>query len=82
MDQQAGSMQLPLAYCAVCDREVLTYLGLEDEDPRCCVHCDTPVSEALLRSAAVAELDATGYAEIPPASSCGSGGCGSGGCRR
>lgn len=78
----ASGVELPIALCLVCDREVLTYLGLEEDEPRRCVHCDTAVNEALLHGATVDDLDAAGYGEVAPAKSCGSGGCGSGGCGR
>ncbi len=80
--QVVEDAQLPLGFCGVCDREVLTYLGFEDDDPRLCVHCDAPITEAFLRTARLEELEKTGYAEILPAKSCGTGGCGSGGCGR
>lgn len=77
-----AGVELPIALCLVCDREVLTYLGLDEDEPRRCVHCDSPVNEALLRGASVDDLGSAGYGEIAPAKSCGSGGCGSGGCGR
>lgn len=83
MEQQTvAGTQLPLGFCSVCSREVLTYLGGDEDEPRFCVHCDTPINEERLRSATLAELETAGYAEIQPAKSCGSGGCSSGGCRR
>ena len=85
MEQQVlAAVPLPLGFCGVCEREVLTYLGVEDDDPRCCVHCDTPIDEDVLHLSTVADLEKVGYAEVEPARarSCGSGGCGSGGCSR
>lgn len=83
MEQHAsGAVPLPLGFCSVCEREVLTCVGVDDDDPRCCVHCDTPIDEDSLHLSTVSDLEHVGYAEIEPARSCGSGGCGSGGCRR
>lgn len=86
MEQHAiAAVEFPLGFCAVCDREVLTYIGTityigaDEDDPRQCVHCDTPVT-ASLRSTALDDLSAAGYAEAPPPSACGTGGCGSGRC--
>jgi hypothetical protein len=61
---------------------VLTSLAVDDDDPRCCVHCDTPIGEHTLRLSTSTDLEEVGYGEIEPARSCGSGGCGSGGCGR
>ena len=85
MEQQAvASTQLPIGFCAVCDRDVLTYVvTIEDDEPRFCVHCDGVIDEDDLRPVTLTDLETTGYAEIQPAKSCGSGGgCSSGGCRR
>jgi hypothetical protein len=83
MEQDAATgVPLPVGFCTLCEREVLTSLGVDDDDPRCCVHCDTPIDEEMLRLSTATDLERVGYAEIEPARSCGSGGCGSGGCRR
>lgn len=83
MEQSASAaVEFPLAFCIGCDREVLTYVGSEDDDPRLCVHCDAPVSDALLRTASMDDIASAGYGEVAPAKSCGTGGCGSGGCGR
>ena len=66
----------PIAQCAVCDRQVLTYLDFDGAlDFRRCVHCDGPIGGDL-RWINASELEAEGYQFGAPAP--GGGGCGSG----
>jgi hypothetical protein len=78
---EAASVEFSLGFCTACDRDVLTHVHFDDDGSRLCVHCDAPVHGAV-RAATLNDLKTAGYGEIPPASSCGSGGCGSGGCSR
>lgn len=52
----------PVAPCGLCNKIVLTYLvfNSQDEEQRCCVHCDSPISSGL-EWVAAAELEAEGY---------------------
>jgi hypothetical protein len=75
-----SSPTFPVAYCAICDKTVLTWLNLDGSgcEIRACVHCDAEVGpkvDYLVQS----ELEESGYyvGERPrKGGGCGSGGCG------
>jgi len=78
-----NSSSFPTALCPVCDKTVLTCVGLADDggERRLCVHCDSAI-ESELMWVTVAELESQGYFIGDPPSKRKGGGCGSscGGC--
>lgn len=72
-------VQLPLAACGPCGRDVVAYFDGDEAgvEIRRCVHCDTPLLD--WQNAGAVELEAAGYALIE-ARGCGNGGGCSGGC--
>jgi hypothetical protein len=76
-----GNEEFLLGHCPVCAKDVLTHIdiGPDDEEIRCCVHCDAHVGNGM-RAVSADELEAFGYA-IVDARVCGNGGgCSAGGC--
>jgi hypothetical protein len=75
----SSAATFPVAYCATCDKTVLTWISFAESgcEIRACVHCDAEVTEKL-DWLAQSELEQSGYyvGERPKKS----GGCGSGGC--
>lgn len=70
----------PMAHCAHCDKSVLTYVTLDDNDAehRVCVHCDNSVAESLAW-VGPGELEQSGYYfGPPPDDESAKGGCSSG----
>jgi hypothetical protein len=74
-----GTSSFPVAYCATCDKTVLTWINLDHSgaEIRACVHCDGEVGPGL-EWLAQSELEESGYyvGQRPKQK----GGCGSGGC--
>jgi hypothetical protein len=70
-------------YCAACDRQVLTWMDLEDSGQECrrCLTCDGVVSEAL-RPAGLSALDAQGFEVRDPHAQQTGCRCAAGGCDR
>lgn len=72
----------PMADCAVCGKEVLTYVALDGDNEgerRVCVHCDTEVgSGGDLKWVSPGELEQAGYYFGPPPDTDEKGGCASG----
>ena len=78
----SDAASLPAGPCAKCEREVLAYRILGEDDAaverHACVHCDTPLRRVYLLSES--ELETLGYGvEDPLRQGCGTG-CGAGGC--
>ncbi len=71
--------QFPLGYCAVCAREVMTYLEADDGEveSRRCLHCDELLAD--WRHATSDEIESAGYSLVE-ARACGNGGGCSSGC--
>jgi hypothetical protein len=76
-----NAASFPTAHCEVCDKSVLTYLGLDEAgtERRFCAHCDAPIASDL-QWVSADELESEGYYFGTPTAkkggSCGSG-CGS-----
>lgn len=73
---ESFSPSFPVAYCALCAREVIACVVLVDgQEVRQCAHCDRPLEDDLrwVGAEAVADL---GYAigAAPRGGGCGSGG--------
>jgi len=81
-DVRFDELEFTLGFCAICDRDVLTYVDLDPADPeqRRCVHCDEPVRRGV-RPAQGGELPAHGYGLLET-QGCGSPTCGGGQCGR
>lgn len=81
-DVRFDELDFMLGWCAICDRDVLTYPDPESAelDRRCCVHCDQLV-ERQLRRATGDELPSNGYGLLET-QGCGNPGCGGGQCSR
>lgn len=71
--------RFPMARCGSCEREVITYVDLDErgEERRRCLHCDDLLTEC--RDVDADDLEAAGYALIE-ARGCGNGGGCSSGC--
>ena len=70
----------PMGECVACAKSVLTYVTLDDEgaERRVCVHCDTPVADALAW-VGPGELEQSGYYfGAPPTNTDSAKGCASG----
>src|SRR5262245_21436520 len=83
MDQPgADELDFTFGWCAICDREVLTYADYDDPagELRRCVHCEQAVQHRL-RPAAVDDLPASGYGLLE-LQGCGNPNCGGGQCSR
>jgi hypothetical protein len=69
-----------MAECVACAKSVLTYVTLDDEgaERRVCVHCDSPVADALAW-VGPGELEQSGYYfGAPPTNTDSAKGCASG----
>ena len=75
-------LEFVLGWCAICDREVLTYPDPDgaELDRRCCVHCDQGVQRKL-RPAKGEDLPSNGYGLLET-QGCGNPNCGGGQCSR
>jgi hypothetical protein len=77
----AMTAAFPLARCASCEKDVLTYVMLDEAgaEYRACADCDSPVASEI-SWVSTAELESVGYQvgkRRPKAGGCG---CSSGGC--
>jgi len=72
-------LQFTVGWCAICDRDVLTYPDPDDDRPRC-VHCEQAVQHKV-RAATGDELPTHGYGLLET-QGCGNPGCGGGQCSR
>lgn len=81
-DAAAADLELTLGWCAICDREVLTYADYDDgeREQRRCVHCEQAVQRKL-RAAVVDDLPGSGYGLLE-SQGCGNPSCGGGQCSR
>jgi hypothetical protein len=81
-DVRFEELEFTVGWCAICDRDVLTYADPEAEDLslRRCVHCDEGVQHRL-RSASGDQLPAHGYGLLET-QGCGNPSCGGGQCSR
>jgi hypothetical protein len=68
----------PMSECVSCAKSVLTYVALDDAgaEQRVCVHCDTPIVEAV-SWVSPGDLEQSGYYFGPPPAE-GAGTCSSG----
>jgi hypothetical protein len=81
-DLRFDETEFTFGWCAICDREVLTYPEPVDGDParRQCVHCDQLVARQM-RIATGSELPSHGYGLLE-SQGCGNPNCGGGQCGR
>jgi hypothetical protein len=79
-DVRFDELEFTLGYCAICDRDVLTYPDPDASERRCCVHCDQTVQNKL-RPATGEDLPARGYGLLET-QGCGNPSCGGGQCSR
>lgn len=81
-DVQFDELEFTFGWCAICDRDVLTYPDREASDllPRHCVHCDQAVGHHV-RVGHGGELPAHGYGLLET-QGCGNPSCGGGQCGR
>jgi hypothetical protein len=83
MDDAAfEDLQFTVGWCAICDRDVLTYPDPDalERARRLCVHCDQTI-ERHVRAATGDELPSHGYGLLET-QGCGNPGCGGGQCSR
>jgi hypothetical protein len=81
-DVRFDEIEFMVAWCAICDRDVLTYLDSDASEPahRRCVHCDQLVQRRI-RAARGDELSGYGYGLLED-EGCGNPNCGGGQCSR
>lgn len=81
-DVRLDELEFTFGWCAICDRDVLTYADPEATDGgrRQCVHCDQIVGHRM-RIAHGNELPAHGYGLLET-QGCGNPNCGGGQCGR
>lgn len=81
-DVRFDELEFTVGWCAICDRDVLTYLDLDPgaPDQRRCVHCDQLVARRI-RPATGDELPTYGYGLLET-QGCGNPSCGGGQCSR
>ncbi len=74
----------PVTRCAICDRDVLGHVDLDDHDREIirCVECATVAQPAAVRWVALGELEEVGYGFVLPEGGCGRPDCGGGRCGR
>jgi len=72
----------PVTRCSTCDREVLCYFELGDDDREHlrCVHCGTPPDAMAVRWVDLRGVEALGYGAMPSDGGCGRPDCGTGRC--
>jgi hypothetical protein len=82
MDVGFEEAEFTVGWCAICDRDVLTYADMEvvDAELRRCVHCDELVQHSL-RRATGDDLPTHGYGLLET-QGCGNPSCGGGQCSR
>lgn len=75
-------LQFTVGWCAICDRDVLTYPdpAVSELDRQLCVHCDQAVQRKV-RAAKGDELPQHGYGLLET-QGCGNPSCGGGQCSR
>lgn len=79
-DVRFAESEFLIGWCAICNRDVLTYPDPEAADPlQRCVHCEQRVSR--VRPATGESLPEHGY-EMVEAGGCGRPDCGGGQCGR
>ena len=80
----AGSSEFPIVPCAVCAREVLGYLDLDEQEREItrCLECATVADAAGVRWGDLHALEAIGYGFVLPEGGCGRPDCGQGRCGR
>lgn len=81
-DVQFDELEFTFGWCAICDRDVLTYPdpAAADFEARHCVHCDQPVARRV-RVTKGDELPSHGYGLLE-SQGCGNPSCGGGQCGR
>jgi hypothetical protein len=82
MASEPTGAEFPATHCAICDREVLCYLDLDEADRELarCLECSTPAGE--VRWLDLHELETIGYGFVLPPGGCGRPDCGQGRCGR
>ena len=76
--------EFPITHCAVCARDVLCYLDLDDQDREVarCFECGTIAASGTLRWGDLHAIEALGYGFVLPEAGCGRPDCGRGRCGR
>jgi hypothetical protein len=84
MASAADATEFPIVSCAVCGRDVLGYLDLDERDEEIlrCLECATVPAAAAIRWGDLHAIEAIGYGYVLPEAGCGRPDCGQGRCGR
>jgi len=84
MTAERSGTGFPVTRCAVCDKDVLCYLDLDEADSEIvrCLECSTEVAAAAVRWLDLHDIEELGYGFVLPPEGCGQPGCGNGRCAR
>ena len=76
--------EFPVAHCAVCEKDVLCHLDLDEDDQELmrCLDCSTPVDAPAVRWLDIHAIEELGYGFVLPEGGCGRPDCGNGRCGR
>ncbi|MBP1689502.1 MAG: hypothetical protein H6Q34_75 [Deltaproteobacteria bacterium] len=78
MASAADPTEFPIVDCAVCDRDVLGYLDLDEQEQQItrCLECATVAAAAAIRWGDLHAIEALGYGFVLPEGGCGRPDCG------
>lgn len=76
--------EFPIVACGVCDREVLGYVDLDDDEREItrCLVCASVAADDAIRWGDLHAIEAIGYGYVLPEAGCGRPDCGKGRCGR
>ena len=84
MTSAVDATEFPIVACAVCAREVLGYLDLDEDEREItrCLVCASVASAGAIRFGDLHAIEAIGYGYVLPEAGCGRPDCGKGRCGR
>jgi hypothetical protein len=84
VDTASSTSEFPVTRCAVCEKDVLCYLDLDDEGREVarCLDCSAAADRETLRWLDLHALEELGYGFVLPEAGCGRPDCGKGRCGR
>jgi len=84
MASAADPTEFPIVHCPVCERDVLGYLDLDEQEQRVtrCLECATVAAAVAIRWGDLHAIEAIGYGFVLPEAGCGRPDCGQGRCGR
>ncbi len=79
-----AATEFPIAHCSICDKDVLCYADLDDDERELlrCLDCSTVADGTAVRWLDIHDLEGLGYGFVLPEGGCGRPDCGNGRCGR